>query len=72
MLELAAEAKRRLTCKFVRFFPDSGPFSRDHYSKQIEFFAAGARFKERLLMAASERQAVARVSDDKILSRGGW
>jgi hypothetical protein len=53
MLELAAEAKRRLTCKFVRFFPDAGPFARDHYPKQVEFFAAGARYKERLFMAAN-------------------
>jgi hypothetical protein len=50
---LLAEGDQRTHLKFRQFFPDTGPLSRDHYPKQLEFFAAGARFKERLLMAAN-------------------
>ena len=50
---LAAEAQRRAGSRFRQFFPDEGPFARAKYPKQLEFFAAGARFKERLLMAAN-------------------
>jgi hypothetical protein len=54
--ELAAlvqEIERREQARFRQFFPDAGPFARDQYLKQIEFFDAGARFKERLFMAAN-------------------
>lgn len=50
---LLAEAERRVSARFRQFFPDDGPFSRDQYAKHIEFFAAGAMFKERLFMAAN-------------------
>lgn len=50
---LLAEAERRVSARFRQFFPDEGPFSRDQYAKHIEFFAAGATFKERLFMAAN-------------------
>lgn len=39
--------------KFSTFFPDDGPFARRYYKKHIEFFTAGATFKERLLMKAN-------------------
>jgi phage terminase large subunit-like protein len=53
LLALVIEAEKRKAYKFRRFFPASGPYARDRYPKQLEFFAAGAHFKERLLMAAN-------------------
>ena len=50
---LLAERARRLSEKFRTYFPDTGLFSRAKYPRHIEFFAAGARFKERLFMAAN-------------------
>jgi phage terminase large subunit-like protein len=50
---LAAEAERRSASRFRQFFPDDGPFARSKYAKQLEFFAVGAQYKERLLMAAN-------------------
>ena len=38
---------------FVTMFPESGPQRRELYAKHIEFFAAGAQYKERLFMAAN-------------------
>jgi phage terminase large subunit-like protein len=54
--ELAAlveEADRRMSARFRQFFQDDGPTRRELYPKHLEFFAAGARFKERLFMAAN-------------------
>jgi phage terminase large subunit-like protein len=34
-------------------FPESGPLSRKHYPRHMEFFAAGAKHRERLFMAAN-------------------
>ena len=39
--------------KFESYFPDSGPFRRELYPKHIEFFAAGATYKERMFMGAN-------------------
>lgn len=39
--------------KIALYFPDTGPFRRELYPKHIEFFAAGAKYKERLFMAAN-------------------
>lgn len=39
--------------KFSTFFPDTGPFARAKYAKHIEFFTAGAKYRERLLMKAN-------------------
>jgi phage terminase large subunit-like protein len=50
---LTAELTARSQARFRQFFPDTGAFSRDKYPQQLEFFAADARFKERLLMAAN-------------------
>jgi len=52
-LALLAENERRRAEKFRSYFPDSGPLRRELYPKHVEFFAAGARFKERLFMAAN-------------------
>jgi phage terminase large subunit-like protein len=50
---LLAEIRARQTSRFRQFFPDDGPYRRELYPKHIEFFAAGARYKERLFMAAN-------------------
>ena len=50
---LVAEAARRATMKFRLYFSTSGIYARSQYSRHLEFFAAGARFKERLFMAAN-------------------
>lgn len=39
--------------KFYRLFPETGPLARHNYPRHMEFFEAGARYKERLLMAAN-------------------
>src|SRR5262249_52446921 len=49
---IEAERQRRRSA-FVTLFPDSGPFCRELYPKHLEFFAAGAKYKERLFMAAN-------------------
>lgn len=50
---MIAELERRQACKFGQYFPDDGPFRRELYPRHIEFFQAGAGFKERLFMAAN-------------------
>lgn len=47
------ELQRRRSARIHTFFPDDGPHCRALYPKHIEFFAAGAQFKERLFMAAN-------------------
>jgi phage terminase large subunit-like protein len=49
---IEAELRRRRAA-FVTLFPDSGPLGREFYQKHLEFFAAGAKYKERLFMAAN-------------------
>jgi phage terminase large subunit-like protein len=55
--ELAAlkkDGKRRIARrKLSSYFPEIGPLRRDLYSKHLEFFEAGARFRERLMLAAN-------------------
>jgi phage terminase large subunit-like protein len=46
----AAEALRN---KLGTYFPETGPYRRELYKKHLEFFAAGAAYKERLFMAAN-------------------
>lgn len=48
-----AELERRKGGRFQTIFPDEGPFRRDLYPKHIDFFAAGATYKERLFMKAN-------------------
>ena len=51
--ELEAEEQRRSDYKVNRYFLDVGPYSREHYPKQIAFFEAGASYRERCLIAAN-------------------
>jgi phage terminase large subunit-like protein len=44
---------RRNRNKRARLFPDSGDCRRELYAKHLEFFEAGAKYKERLFMAAN-------------------
>lgn len=45
--------EQRAGYRLFQYFPTEGPFRRELYAKHIEFFSAGARYKERLLMAAN-------------------
>jgi phage terminase large subunit-like protein len=49
---IEAERQRRRSA-FRTLFPDDGPHRRELYPKHLEFFDAGARFKQRLFMAAN-------------------
>ena len=40
--------------KIDSYFPDSGPLRRELYVKHLEFFEAGAKYSERLFMAANK------------------
>lgn len=53
LLELKHEIAARCAYPFDAYFPETGPLRRGKYLKQMEFFAAGALYKERLLMAAN-------------------
>jgi phage terminase large subunit-like protein len=50
---MEAEILRRQRNKIAGYFPDTGPRRRELYAKHIEFFDAGAIYKERLFMAAN-------------------
>lgn len=39
--------------KIKRFYPDTGPLRRELYQKHLEFFKAGAEFRERCFCAAN-------------------
>lgn len=39
--------------KFANLFPDTGEFARHLYPRHVEFFDAGARYRERCFMAAN-------------------
>lgn len=45
--------KRKKTRKLLSYYPDSGPLRRELYPKHLQFFEAGAKFLERLFMAAN-------------------
>jgi phage terminase large subunit-like protein len=48
-LKKEAESRRKIDY----YFPDEGPYRRELYKKQVEFFAAGKVFKERMFMAGN-------------------
>tara|TARA_Y100000310_G_scaffold281922_1_gene302762 strand:- start:6016 stop:6810 length:795 start_codon:yes stop_codon:yes gene_type:complete len=48
--EIANRNDRRL---FYSLYPDEGPFARHLYAKHLEFFKAGAKYRERSFMAAN-------------------
>lgn len=47
------EAEEVRKNKIHTYFPDEGQYRRELYKKNLEFFAAGAKYKERLFMAAN-------------------
>lgn len=50
---ILAELERRRGGRFQTIFLADGPFRRELYPKHVEFFAAGAIYKERLFLAAN-------------------
>lgn len=46
-------ARDRFTNRIDTFYPDYGEFRRELYRKHLEFFAAGAEYRERCFMAAN-------------------
>lgn len=50
---LSAEMARRDKYKFRQYYPDTGPYRRDLYTAAMQFFDAGARYPERLLMGGN-------------------
>lgn len=53
-LDLIAEAKRRASLHRIDgFYPETGPLRRELYPKHMEFFAAGAKYRERCALAAN-------------------
>lgn len=54
MLSLLEEReKRKARRKLYDLYPETGPLRRELYKKHMEFFAAGAKFNERCMMAAN-------------------
>lgn len=53
MTHLLLEAEKRASYKFKQYFQETGPCRRELYPKHMDFFRAGATFKERLFMAAN-------------------
>lgn len=51
--QILAIRERQQRNKISLYFPDTGEFRRELYPKHIEFFEAGAKYKERLFMAAN-------------------
>jgi len=53
-LKLLKEKNSRLQQnKIEQFYPESGPLSRDKYTKHMQFFQLGKAFSERCIMAAN-------------------
>ena len=51
--DLEKELQRRNRNRMQNLFPNEGPLRRELYPKHLEFFSAGATYKERLFMAAN-------------------
>jgi phage terminase large subunit-like protein len=45
--------RRKARRKIYTYFPETGPLRRELYARHQEFFAAGAKFRERLMLAAN-------------------
>lgn len=45
--------RRKALNKISQYYPDKGPLRRELYSKHIQFFEAGAKYRERLMLAAN-------------------
>ncbi len=53
-IKLIEEAKRRIaTSRLLSYYPETGPLRRELYPRHMEFFAAGANYRERCFMAAN-------------------
>ncbi len=50
---LAAERARRARRRIDGYYPESGPLCRSGYGKHLEFFAAGATFRERAFIGGN-------------------
>ncbi len=53
MLLLQELKRREARQKLLTYFPDTGPLRRELYPKHMEFFEAGAKYRERCFMAAN-------------------
>jgi phage terminase large subunit-like protein len=54
VLDLIAEAERRSKQHRIdSYYPDEGPLRRELYQKHLEFFRAGATYRERCALAAN-------------------
>jgi phage terminase large subunit-like protein len=54
VFELLQEVSRRSSMrKLDRFYPDLGVYRRELYQKHLEFFDAGAKYRERCFLAAN-------------------
>lgn len=52
--ELGREAQNKLKqTKLWEYFPETGPLRRELYTKHMEFFAAGKKYRERAVLAAN-------------------
>jgi len=53
-IELLEEKARRADMsKIYRYYPDTGPLSREFYRPHMQFFEAGATYRERVIIAAN-------------------
>ena len=50
---LTEQERRRSMLKWLSFYPSDGPLRRELYRKHLAFFAAGARYPQRMMMAAN-------------------
>lgn len=50
---ILAEQQRRNKNKIDRYYPETGPLRRERYEKHLEFFASGAKYTERAIIAAN-------------------
>jgi phage terminase large subunit-like protein len=50
---LTEQERRRSMLKWLSFYPEGGPLRRELYKKHLAFFAAGARYPQRMMMAAN-------------------
>lgn len=53
LADVLAEKQRRARNRIERFFPDDGPLRRELYGPHLEFFAAGAKYRTRVFLAAN-------------------
>lgn len=50
---LAEQKAMRAKCPFYTYFPDEGPLRRELYPKHLALFAAGATYRQRLMLASN-------------------